>query len=195
MEEKLPEIIRANEKNIEQVKSVLKLGFSNDDLLRWVFPSADSFLKCFDIWMEEFSKESFKNNIVFSEENFHGSSLWHPPGFEFDESVLNSTFEFIPENRLEGTLKFFEEFSEYHPTDAWYLAFIAVDPSKQGSGIGSFILKEALKMIDEKNEKAYLEASSERNMSLYERHGFECMGKIQINDSPPAFPMIRQKKN
>ena len=90
--------------------------------------------------------------------------------------------------------KFFEEFSEYHPKDAWYLAFIAVDPSKQGSGIGSFILKEALKMIDEKNEKAYLEASSERNMSLYERHGFECMGRIQINDSPPAFPMIRQKK-
>ena len=94
---------------------------------------------------------------------------------------------------LESVLRFFEEFSEYHPKDAWYLAFIAVDPPKQGSGIGSFILKEALKMIDEKNEKAYLEASSERNMSLYERHGFECMGRIQINDSPAAFPMIRQK--
>ena len=96
---------------------------------------------------------------------------------------------------LEDALKFFEEFSEYHPKDAWYLAFIAVDPSKQGSGKGSFILKEALKMIDEKKERAYLEASSERNMSLYERHGFECIGKIQINDSPPAFPMIRESKN
>ncbi|MEC7960977.1 MAG: GNAT family N-acetyltransferase [Pseudomonadota bacterium] len=96
---------------------------------------------------------------------------------------------------MEDVLKFFEEFSEYHPKDAWYLAFIAVDPSKQGSGIGSFILKEALKMIDEKKERAYLEASSERNMSLYERHGFECIGKIQINDSPPAFQMIRESKN
>ena len=194
MIEILPKIIRTNEKDKHQVISVLKLGFSNDDLLRWVFPEADSFLKSFDIWMEEFSKESFKNNIVFSEESFHGTSLWHPPGFEFDESVLGSTFESIPESRLENVLKFFEEFSKYHPKDAWYLAFIAVDPSKQGSGIGSFILKEALKMIDEKNEKAYLEASSERNMSLYERHGFECMGRIQINDSPAAFPMIRQKK-
>ena len=194
MIEILPKIIRTNEKDKHQVISVLKLGFSNDDLLRWVFPEADSFLKSFDIWMEEFSKESFKNNIVFSEESFHGTSLWPPPGFEIDESVLGSTFESIPENRLEDVLKFFEEFSKYHPKDAWYLAFIAVDPSKQGSGIGSFILKEALKMIDEKNEKAYLEASSERNMSLYERHGFECMGRIQINDSPAAFPMIRQKK-
>ena len=152
-------------------------------------------MKSFDLWMEEFSKESFKNNIVFSEKNFHGTSLWHPPRFEFDDTVLHSTFEFIPDNRLEDVLKFFEEFSEYHPKDAWYLAFIAVDPSKQGSGIGSFILKEALKMIDEKKERAYLEASSERNMSLYERHGFECIGKIQINDSPPAFPMIRESKN
>ena len=100
MEKKLPEIIRAEEKDKEQVKSVLKLGFSNDDLLRWVFPSADSFLKSFDLWMEEFSKESFKNNIVFSEKNFYGTSLWHPPGFEFDDTVLHSTFESIPDNRL-----------------------------------------------------------------------------------------------
>ena len=58
MEKKLPEIIRANKKNIEQVKSVLKLGFSNDDLLRWVFPSADSFLKSFDIWMDRSCRET-----------------------------------------------------------------------------------------------------------------------------------------
>ena len=194
MEKKLPEIIRAKEKDKEQVKSVLKLGFSNDDLLRWVFPSADSFLKSFDLWMEEFSKESFKNNIVFSEKNFHGTSLWHPPGFEFDDTVLHSTFESIPDNRLEDALKFFEEFSEYHPKDSWYLAFIAVDPSKQGSGIGSFILKEALKMIDEKKERAYLEASSERNMSLYERHGFEVVSKFQFGYGPPIHTMYRKAR-
>ena len=49
MNKVLPKIIRTNETYKEQVKSVLKLGFSNDDLLRWVFPSADSFLKSFDI--------------------------------------------------------------------------------------------------------------------------------------------------
>jgi hypothetical protein len=47
MIEILPKIIRANEKDKEKVKSVLKLGFSNDDLLRWVFPSARLFLKEF----------------------------------------------------------------------------------------------------------------------------------------------------
>ena len=57
---------------------------------------------------------------------------------------------------------------------------------------GSFLLKEALKMIDEKGDRAYLEASNESNKALYERHGFVEIGRVQFEDSPPAFPMIRE---
>ena len=100
--------------------------------------------------MEEFSKISFSNDVVFAEENFYKASLWHPPGFEFDETCLYPTLEWMTEERIEFVSQFFEEFSNYHPDDAWYLAFIGVDPSKQGLGVGSFILKEALKTIDER---------------------------------------------
>ena len=187
----IPKIVKSSSADLEQVKAVLTLGFSSDALLRWVFPDASSYLKCFDIWMREFSKIAFENNIVFSEENFYGSSLWHPPGLEFDNSVLGSTFEYIPNDRIEVVIKFFEEFEKYHPDDAWYLPFIAVDPSQQRQGVGSFLLKEALKMIDEKGDRAYLEASNELNKALYERHGFVEIGRVQFEDSPPAFPMIR----
>ena len=188
----IPTIVKSSAADLEQVKAVLTLGFSSDALLRWVFPDASSYLKCFDVWMEEFSKIAFENNIVYSEENLFGSSLWHPPGVEFDNSVLESTFEYIPEDRVEVVIKFFEEFEKYHPDDAWYLPFIAVDPSHQRKGIGSFLLKEALKMIDEKGDRAYLEASNESNKALYERHGFVEIGRVQFEDSPPAFPMIRE---
>ena len=188
----IPKIVKSSLADLDEVKSVLTLGFSSDALLRWVFPDASSYLKCFDIWMEEFSKIAFENNIVFSEENFYGSSLWHPPGLEFDNSVLGSTFEYIPNDRIEVVIKFFEEFEKYHPDDAWYLPFIAVDPSQQRQGVGSFLLKEALKMIDEKGDRAYLEASNELNKALYERHGFIEIGRVQFGDSPPAFPMIRE---
>ena len=187
-----PKIVKSSAADLEPVKAVLALGFSSDALLRWVFPAASSYLKCFYVWMEEFSKIAFENNIVYSEENLFGSSLWHPPGVEFDNSVLGSTFEYIPEDRVEVVIKFFEEFEKYHPDDAWYLPFIAVDPSQQRKGIGSFLLKEALKMIDEKGDRAYLEASNESNKALYERHGFVEIGRVQFEDSPPAFPMIRE---
>ena len=188
----IPTIVKSPAADLEPVKAVLKLGFSSDALLRWVFPDASSYLKCFDIWMGEYSKIAFENNIVYSEENLFGSSLWHPPRVEFDNSVLESTFEYIPADRIEVVIKFFEEFEKYHPDDAWYLPFIAVDPSQQRKGIGSFLLKEALKMIDEKGDRAYLEASNESNKALYERHGFVEIGRVQFEDSPPAFPMIRE---
>jgi ribosomal protein S18 acetylase RimI-like enzyme len=191
---KIPKIVQTSIADSERVKGVLKLGFASDALLRWVFPDASSFLKCFDIWMEEFSKIAFENNIVYSEENFFGSSLWHPPGVEFDNSALEPTFEYIPSDRIEVVVKFFEEFEKYHPEDAWYLSFIAVDPAQQRKGIGSFLLKEALQMIDERGDRAYLEASNEQNKALYERHGFVEIGRVQFEDSPPAFPMIREPK-
>ena len=191
----IPRIVKAPLKDLDRVKGVLKLGFASDALIRWVFPDAASYLKCFDTWMEEFSKIAFENDIVYSEENFYGSSLWHPPGVEFDDSILLPTFEYVPSDRFEVVARFFEEFKKYHPEDAWYLAFIAVDPSQQRKGIGSFLLKEALHMIDERGDRAYLEASNEQNKALYERHGFVEIGRVQFEDSPPAFPMIRESSN
>ena len=83
-----PKIIRAQASDKDQLKSVLKLGFSNDALIRWVFPQAKAYLNSFDQWMEEFSKAAFKHDIFFAEESFAGASIWHPPGEVFDESVL-----------------------------------------------------------------------------------------------------------
>ena len=54
-----PTIIRAAQTNKEQVKGVLKLGFANDALLRWVFPDAKAYLESFDHWMEEYSKKKY----------------------------------------------------------------------------------------------------------------------------------------
>ena len=78
--------------------------------------------------------------------------------------------------------------------DAWYLAFIAVDPSQHTKAIGSYLLREAFQVIDQRGERAYLEATSEQNKALYERHGFVEIGKVQFQDSPPVFPMIREAR-
>lgn len=69
-ETNLPKIIRANKNDKNKIKGVLKLGFSSDPLIRWVFPDPNIYLEFFDVWMEEFSKISFANDVVFAEENF-----------------------------------------------------------------------------------------------------------------------------
>ena len=105
---------------------------------------------------------------------------------------MSSSFADIPEERIEDVLEFFNELGDFQPNqDHWYLAFIALDPSTQGMGLGSLILKEALKVIDAQGKLAYLQSSNPQNISLYLRHGFEVVGEIQVGSSPVMTPMKR----
>ena len=68
---------------------------------------------------------------------------------------------------------------------------IGVDPSRQGQGLGSALLKAGLQRCDEEGLPAYLESSSPKNVPLYERHGFEVIGLIKPGDHPGLIPMYR----
>jgi hypothetical protein len=48
--------------------------------------------------------------------------------------------------------------------------------------------------VDREQLPAYLEATSSRNVPLYERHGFEELGTIQRGGSPPIVPMLRRPR-
>ena len=139
----IPKVNNVDASKAEEVKAAITLGFTADPLIRWIFPDPQKYLRSFAVWMDEFSKPSFENGGVFADENYYGGSLWHPPGIHLDSEILAPTFADIPESRVEHALQFFDELGKYHPDeDHWYLAFIALDPSKQGQGLGSLILKK-----------------------------------------------------
>jgi len=100
--------------------------------------------------------------------------------------------KFVVKERQEVLFRILEAFEEYHPDEScWYLPLIAVDPAHQGSGIGSELMKAAMSRIDEDGLPSYLESSNPRNISLYERYGYEVMGQIKIGDAPTIHPMYR----
>jgi len=89
----------------------------------------------------------------------------------------------------------FEQMQKFHPTEPhWYLPMIGVDPAHQGAGVGSALMSEALKAVDRDGLIAYLESSNHKNVSLYERHGFEIIGEIQSGSSPVVRPMLRRAR-
>ncbi|MER5622251.1 MULTISPECIES: GNAT family N-acetyltransferase [unclassified Streptosporangium] len=73
-----------------------------------------------------------------------------------------------------------------------YLPCMGVISGRQGTGLGSAMLRHRLERADADGLAAYLEASSSRSRALYQRHGFEDLGEpVRVADSPPLWPMWR----
>jgi GNAT superfamily N-acetyltransferase len=82
-----------------------------------------------------------------------------------------------------------------HPASPrhWYLHYLGVEPRRQGRGLGGALLGPVLRACDRDGLPAHLESSTERSRALYERHGFELTGTIDLPlGGPPVRGMWRQ---
>lgn len=70
-----------------------------------------------------------------------------------------------------------------------YLVAIGVRPEFQGKGYGGALLRAAIKMSEGDPDSAGigLDTGSEENQALYERFGFEVVGKEQLGDKTARF--------
>ncbi|MGJ6964455.1 GNAT family N-acetyltransferase [Streptosporangium sp. G11] len=73
-----------------------------------------------------------------------------------------------------------------------YLPCMGVVSGRQGTGLGSAMLRHRLERAGADGLAAYLEASSPRSRALYQRHGFEDLGEpVRVADGPLLWPMWR----
>jgi len=89
-------------------------------------------------------------------------------------------------------LQSMDRLEKRHPREPhWYLQAIGTDPSFQGKGFGGILLKHRLAVVDAAGLPAYLEASKESNVPLYQNFGFAVAGEIRMPDGPTLYPMWR----
>ena len=98
----------------------------------------------------------------------------------------------VARERLDGVTRVLDEMHGYHsPEPCWYPPFVGVDPRHKGQGCNARLMKCALAQCNAQGLPAYLESSIPADITLYERHGFELMGRIQSASSPPVNSMCR----
>jgi ribosomal protein S18 acetylase RimI-like enzyme len=175
--------------------AIQMMAFSADPVMRWLWPEPHAYLSHFPGLVRGFGGRALEHDSAFSTEDVLGGSFWLPPGVTPDEEALDALLrETVPEPRRSAILQVFEQMGAAHPAEPhWHLALIGVDPTSQGKGVGAALLRHTLEMIDEKGLHSYLESSNPRNIPLYQRHGFEVVGKICVGDSPPVVPMVRPR--
>jgi ribosomal protein S18 acetylase RimI-like enzyme len=89
-----------------------------------------------------------------------------------------------------------QRISDKHPrAPHWYLFAIGVDPAMQGRGLGGALLRGVLERCDQGKSPAYLEASTEKNARIYEKHGFRVTEEMRVgDDGPPLWLMWREPR-
>jgi ribosomal protein S18 acetylase RimI-like enzyme len=177
----------------DRVVGPIVLGFAADPVLRWFFPDPHQYLDAFPQLVRAVAAPAFEHGSAFRDDSFGSGALWLPPGVEPDvQSIVELLQRTIDPGRLAPVFALFEAKGKYHSHEPhWYLHMLAVDPALQGRGLGSLLLAEGLKRVDAEHLPAYLESTNTRNVSLYERHGFEVLATVEVEGSPPMRPMLR----
>jgi ribosomal protein S18 acetylase RimI-like enzyme len=176
--------------------AVVVLAFSADPAARWTWPEPQQYLAHFPNFVKALGGKAFAHGSAYYLDGHAGASLWLPPEVRPDEDALITLLQRTGSAPVQKDLfAVFEQMGRYHPREPhWYLPFIGIDPSQQGKGYGGALMKHALIPCDRDHALAYLESSNPKNIPLYERHGFELLGTIQVGASPPIFPMLRKPR-
>lgn len=175
---------------------IVTLAFAGDPPTRYWWPAASDYMAWWPRFAAAMGARAFEQGTAMAALDaggvLCGIALWLAPGVEPDEAAIAALD--LPGTEEDKVIS--EELRQamhhFHPrTPHWYLWLIAIDPRVRGRGVGSALLAHTLARCDVEGAVAYLESSTPQNVPLYERHGFEVTGRIQVRDIPPLTPMVR----
>lgn len=188
-----PSAARASRLDYDRSIAALVAAFVADPFIRWMFPDARQYFEFFPRVLQYFAGGAIDHDSAYRSEDFKAAAFWFPPGAGPAEAALGAVLqEGVAPELLPEAFAVLEQVGASHPpVPHWYLPAIGVEPICQGKGYGSALLARGVEVCDAGRVAAYLEASNPANIPLYERFGFEVVGKIQAGSSPIVTPMLR----
>jgi GNAT superfamily N-acetyltransferase len=182
-----------------RVAEVLAEGFYADPVATWFYPDDDRRREQLrNVFALVGERVWFDHDLTYTTDGVVGAAMWVPPG-EWKLGLLDQ-LRLLPGmaaavgwRALPRTLRGLNLMESKHPTDQhYYLPYVAVAPAWQGKGIGTALLRPVLRRCDEEGLPAYLEATSPRNRTCYERCGFRVTAEISFPKGPPMWTMRRE---
>jgi len=186
----------ATSKDLHRLSAVLAEAFFDDPVFGWLMPKDGKrraqLRRYFGLDLGHYA---LPHGRVWTTNDLTGAALTLPPGkwrVPPRTTLLHgSAFGIhLPRAARMGATMEWRHTREVRGPH-YYVRDIGVHPDMQGNGLGSALLTPTLERCDREGVPAYLEASSERNAALYERHGFQHIKELRVGGSPPLRLMIR----
>ena len=173
--------------------STLVSAFTDDPVERWLYPELEHYLDSFPPFLRALGGRAFETQTVWGLDGLSAVAMWLLPGTEPDGDAIGAVLtETVAPAKHDEMFSVLEQMEAVHPTEPhWYLPWFGVEAIKQGRGLGAQLLGQCLASVDADHLPAYLETPNPRNISFYERHGFEVTGQAQAGTCPPVVFMAR----
>jgi GNAT superfamily N-acetyltransferase len=194
-----PVVREARAAEAAAVARTLTRAFHDDPVQRFLFPADPLYQRRGLANFELIVRRTLAIGAVHVAGEHAGAALWLPPGADFLDGWRGRLFGLHSLLMVRGALgragRLFRALASHHPREPhWYLPVLGTDPAQQGRGVGSALLAPALARADAEGLPAYLESSKQRNLPFYQRHGFEVVGTLEIEDGPTLWPMLRKPR-
>lgn len=178
---------------MREAADVLARAFSRDPMFSWILPAEGTRIRRLRRYFAtELRHPSLRHDeveVACDEGRIVGVAVWFPPG-----TWSGTAISALPGclgafgRRLGACARYMSAAARAHPRDQphWYLAFIGVDPSHKGQGVGAALLRSRLRRCDEAGVAAYLESSNPENVPLYQHFGFQVTGELDLPNGAPV---------
>ncbi|WP_158558298.1 GNAT family N-acetyltransferase [Spongiactinospora gelatinilytica] len=183
----------------ETIGAIIATSFHEQEISAWTIPPDDDRRRVMPPLFSMAAESALVHGEVHATADLSAVAVWFPQGAEPlpETPDRDARVEAFAGPHWERIRRMEEEMDKRHPQDPHhYLAFLAVLPGHQGRRMGTRLLAEYHRKLDEAGMPAYLEASSTRSRRLYLRHGYQDLGDpIFMPDGPPMFPMWRPSRS
>jgi ribosomal protein S18 acetylase RimI-like enzyme len=185
------EVRPARGEEIPQLAEMLARAFQDDPVTAWFLRSdakRPKYARRFFAWQLH---RLLDQEHVFTNGDGNGAALWALPGRWRESSwqALRLFVSLVPAlgSHIPVAARGIERVEKRHPEDPHlYLAVLGTDPSAQGRGIGSTLMRPGLELCDREGLPAYLESSKESNLAFYARFGFRVTEEVRMPGEGPS---------
>jgi len=183
--------------DVEEASAALAAAFEQDPIFGWLMPDSrrreSRLVRFFELELRHIVLPA---GTAWLADGAPGASLELPPGawkMPFRAQLIHGPeFLRVFGTRLPLATALITKMERRHLREPhFYIPYVGIAPGAQGRGLGSTLLRATLERCDREGLPAYLEATSHRNVALYERLGFTHLGPFNLAGSPPLWPMRR----
>lgn len=182
----------AETRDIPALSATFAEAFRSDPVMTWCYPDDDRRAEILPELFRVMLEHTIPHGGVETVDGEVAGSIWVRRTADIDGDAMASGLLEVSAEYAERAGTALELLDGHHPTEEHeYLFILGTRDAWRSRGLGSGLIRSVTVDSDRAGVGAYLEATSERNRSLYERHGFRVTEVLDLPDGPPLWCMWR----